>query len=50
MSAQNQSHSSQSQARIECILKPLVETDMNDLCDACDLAIKDGGGFGWQQS
>ena len=21
--------------------------DLNDLCDAADLAIRDGGGFGW---
>lgn len=32
---------------IECILRPLSVSDMQDLCDACDLAIQDGGGFGW---
>lgn len=25
----------------------LSQSDMNDLCDATDEAIKDGGGFGW---
>ena len=37
----------QPQAAVESVLRPLNETDMQDMCDACDLAIKDGGGFGW---
>ena len=32
---------------VERALKPLSVCDLNDLCDATDLAIKDGGGFGW---
>ena len=43
----SQSQTVRAQTRIECILKPLSASDMNDLCDACDLSIKAGGGFGW---
>ncbi len=29
------------------LVSALTNNDLNDLCDATDLAIKDGGGFGW---
>lgn len=29
------------------IIKELSESDLNDLCDATDAAIENGGGFGW---
>lgn len=32
---------------VELVTRPLSENDLNDLCDATDLAIKAGGGFGW---
>lgn len=35
------------QSSLEIVLEPLDVGDLNDLCDATDAAIKDGGGFGW---
>lgn len=32
---------------VERAYQPLGQADMNDLCDATDLAILGGGGFGW---
>lgn len=32
---------------VEFIKKSLSVNDLNDLCDATDAAIEDGGGFGW---
>ncbi len=32
---------------VEFISKALSTNDLNDLCDATDSAIEDGGGFGW---
>lgn len=32
---------------VEHVTEPLSESDLNDLCDATDAAIKGGGGFGW---
>ena len=35
---------------VTVIVEPLTEfraNDLHDLCDAADLAIKEGGGFGW---
>lgn len=32
---------------VDIVLKSLNDSDIDDLCDACDLAIQDGGGFGW---
>lgn len=29
------------------VLRELKSTDLNDLCDAAEAAISDGGGFGW---
>lgn len=29
------------------LVSALTNNDLNDLCDATDAAIKDGGGFGW---
>lgn len=29
------------------VLEPLSPSDLNDLCDATEAAIEDGGGFGW---
>ena len=39
--------SPQSQIQIEHVKGELPFSDLNDLCDATDSAIKDGGGFGW---
>lgn len=33
-------------ARVECLTE-FAGTDLEDLCDAADAAILDGGGFGW---
>ena len=33
--------------RVEEVTNELSQTDLNDLCDATDAAIEDGGGFGW---
>lgn len=35
------------QLLVEHITKELSQADLNDLCDATDQAIEDGGGFGW---
>ena len=32
---------------VEMVTEKLSEADLNDLCDATDSAIEDGGGFGW---
>lgn len=32
---------------IECVTAPLSRNDLDDLCDATDAAIDEGGGFGW---
>ncbi len=32
---------------VEFVAEALSKNDLNDLCDATDAAIKDGGGFGW---
>tara|TARA_B000000460_G_scaffold238695_1_gene202643 strand:- start:41 stop:625 length:585 start_codon:yes stop_codon:yes gene_type:complete len=32
---------------VELVIDPLTTGDLNDLCDATDAAIEDGGGFGW---
>ncbi len=32
---------------VEFVEEQLTENDLNDLCDATDAAIEDGGGFGW---
>lgn len=32
---------------VEFVKEALSPNDLNDLCDATDAAIKDGGGFGW---
>lgn len=40
-------HSSETPISIEVPLHALDEQDLHDLCDATDLAIKAGGGFGW---
>jgi len=32
---------------VEHITEQLTPNDLNDLCDATDAAIEDGGGFGW---
>ena len=32
---------------VELVTRPLSDSDLNDLCDATDAAIKAGGGFGW---
>jgi ribosomal protein S18 acetylase RimI-like enzyme len=32
---------------VEFVEEQLSENDLNDLCDATDAAIQDGGGFGW---
>lgn len=32
---------------VELVSGPLSSSDLNDLCDATDAAIKAGGGFGW---
>ncbi len=32
---------------VEFVAEALSVNDLNDLCDATDSAIKDGGGFGW---
>lgn len=38
------------QSSLEIVLEPLEIGDLNDLCDATDAAIKDGGGFGWVET
>ncbi len=32
---------------VEYVTEKLSQNDLNDLCDATDAAIEDGGGFGW---
>lgn len=32
---------------VEHVIEQLSQNDLNDLCDATDAAIEDGGGFGW---
>ncbi|MGE4312758.1 MAG: N-acetyltransferase family protein [Pseudobdellovibrionaceae bacterium] len=32
---------------IELVREQLIAADLNDLCDATDAAIQNGGGFGW---
>ena len=35
------------QLDVEYVTEQLSAGDLNDLCDATDAAIEDGGGFGW---
>ena len=37
----------QSAPSVELVLEALTAADLNDLCDATDAAIEQGGGFGW---
>lgn len=45
----NPANTSQKKATtsVELILQTLSHSDLNDLCDATDAAIENGGGFGW---
>lgn len=42
-----QHHPQQPTQLVELIREPLSLGDLNDLCDATELAIENGGGFGW---
>ncbi len=37
----------QADISVEFVTEALSSADLNDLCDATDAAIEDGGGFGW---
>lgn len=47
MSDQTQLKSVEPSATVEHITEQLLPNDLNDLCDATDAAIENGGGFGW---
>lgn len=45
--SQTQQSANKPKLSVECVTESLSLPDLNDLCDATDLAIKAGGGFGW---
>jgi ribosomal protein S18 acetylase RimI-like enzyme len=47
MSDQTQLQTKDPSVGVEHIIEQLVPNDLNDLCDATDAAIENGGGFGW---
>lgn len=47
MSIREQEQAILPKSQVACVYNALSDADLDDLCDACDLAIKDGGGFGW---
>lgn len=47
MSNSSQSKPVKPNTEVEQIEHELSQVDLNDLCDATDAAIEDGGGFGW---
>lgn len=47
MSDQSQLQTPEPTLAVEYVKEQLSANDMNDLCDATDAAIEDGGGFGW---
>lgn len=47
MSQQNNPKLKPPKVSVEMVTEHLSDADINDLCDAADAAIEDGGGFGW---